>query len=197
MQRTVTHSAQARHEVTLPTNQHEPFATRVGIFERIRHIVRSTPAYARGHKIQRLRRHSVLFLPFAHIVIIALLEHVSVQTVSEVREPHVVVLAERAEDGYLVPAILAERETNRQVEYGVRRLMHPEVLIRRVKRTAGRTQERVVGVPHFAVHIVGAEITYIIPGVGHPVVTQGETELKPPYRFILHREFGQHVRCDD
>ena len=96
-----------------------------------------------------------------------------------------------------MPAVLAEGETNRQVEYGVRRLMHPEVLVRCVIRTAGRTQEGVVGVPHFAVHIVGTQVTHVIPDVRHPVVTHGETELEPPYRFILHRQFGQHIRRND
>ena len=110
-------------------------------------------------------------MSFAQEIEVALLHHVRIESVGIGGKPLAVVLTDCIEQGKLVTAVLTESERNRQVDYGIGGLMKPEVLIRRVVRTAGCSQEGVVRITQFAGEIVGTQVLHFVHGVRHAVMT--------------------------
>ena len=60
--------------------------------------------------------------------------------------------------------------------------MPTQALVRDMIRTAGGSKKGLVGIPYLAGHIVGTEVSQLVPCVGHPVMADGEPETEPPHR---------------
>ena len=197
MQRSVTHRTQARHQVTLPTHADKPLTARIGIANEIGHIIRCASTGSRRHQVQRLGCDRIILLPFTQVIDAIHRLQIGIHSIRISRIPLVVILTDRTEDGYLVPTALTEIEMNRQVEDCIGRLMHPKGLIRCMVCATGCSQQRVIGIAHRAVHVVRAQITHFVPGITHPMMTERQTELKPPNRLIIEGRFGKPVGCND